>query len=60
MLIIDDRYNPGDVAVIHPEASPAEVESFLISMGWINSADLPFTIEHTMLGVSPIYIYTWT
>lgn len=45
------RYNPGDVAIIHPEASPADVESFLIAMGWANSADVPYTVEHTMLGM---------
>jgi sulfite reductase alpha subunit-like flavoprotein len=46
------RYNAGDVAVIHPEASPAEVESFLISMGWVNSANIPYSIEHIMFGAA--------
>jgi len=51
------RYNPGDVAVIHPEASPVEVESFLISMGWANSADILYLVEHTMLGAGYILRY---
>jgi sulfite reductase alpha subunit-like flavoprotein len=51
------RYNPGDVAVIHPEASSIEVESFLVSMGWVNSADVKYSVEHTMLGGFQIVIY---
>jgi sulfite reductase alpha subunit-like flavoprotein len=49
------RYNPGDVAVIHPEVSSVEVESFLISMGWVNSADIPYQIEHSMLGACLLF-----
>jgi sulfite reductase alpha subunit-like flavoprotein len=44
------RYNPGDVAVIHPFATASEVDSFLVTMGWANVADDFFTIEHAMLG----------
>ncbi|KAG6335101.1 hypothetical protein ID866_3990 [Astraeus odoratus] len=53
------EYNPGDVAVIHPVAMEADVESFLVMMGWANTADVPFSISHTMLGVylssSPVF-----
>jgi sulfite reductase alpha subunit-like flavoprotein len=44
------RYEAGDVAIIHPEASDIDVESFLNSMGWANVADDPFTIENRMTG----------
>jgi sulfite reductase alpha subunit-like flavoprotein len=46
------RYNPGDVAVIHPSAAASEVDSFLVTMGWANVADDFFTIEHIMLGTT--------
>ncbi|KAF7975974.1 hypothetical protein HWV62_8118 [Athelia sp. TMB] len=42
----DIQYKPGDVAVIHPEASDLDVESFLIAMGWANSADEIYRIDH--------------
>lgn len=42
------HYAPGDVAVIHPIASPSEVETFLNMMSWGNIADSPFEIDHTM------------
>ncbi|KIK93213.1 hypothetical protein PAXRUDRAFT_829176 [Paxillus rubicundulus Ve08.2h10] len=41
-------YRPGDVAVIHPIALDSEVDSFLVLMGWANSADEPFTIIRAM------------
>ncbi|KAI0798150.1 riboflavin synthase domain-like protein [Abortiporus biennis] len=40
------QYAPGDVAVIHPLVPSVDVESFLISMGWSNDADTPYSIEH--------------
>ncbi|KZP05434.1 riboflavin synthase domain-like protein, partial [Athelia psychrophila] len=43
----DIQYKPGDVAVIHPEASSLDVEPFLVSMGWANNADEMYRIEHT-------------
>ncbi|KAI6029927.1 riboflavin synthase domain-like protein [Pisolithus microcarpus] len=49
---ISDRhieYNPGDVAVIHPIATGAEVDSFLLLMGWANLANVPFSILHSTL-----------
>jgi len=46
-------YNPGDVAVIHPITMDSEVDSFLVTMGWANDADTPFSITHTMLGACP-------
>ncbi|KAK7677189.1 hypothetical protein QCA50_019898 [Cerrena zonata] len=47
-IMIHDRYEPGDVAVIHPYAPSAEVESFLISMGYSNIADEPYEIRHNL------------
>ncbi|KAI0640980.1 riboflavin synthase domain-like protein [Trametes meyenii] len=44
----DIRYRPGDVAVIHPEAIPAEVETFLSGIGYANIADDPIDIRHTL------------
>ncbi|TCD66631.1 NAPDH-dependent diflavin reductase [Steccherinum ochraceum] len=44
----DVKYSPGDVAVIHPELSAAHVDSFLISVGYANTADDLFTVEHTL------------
>jgi len=44
----DLDYLPGDVAVIHPVALASEVDSLLVSMGWPNTADEPFSITHTM------------
>ena len=38
-------YEPGDVAVVHPEASPVDVDSFLTTMGWSNVADDPIRIQ---------------
>lgn len=52
----DSSYAPGDVAVIHPIASPSEVETFLNMMSWGNIADSPFEIDHTMQGSSFIPI----
>ena len=49
------RYNPGDVAVIHPFAAASEVDSFLVTMGWANIADDLFTVKHTMLGVTDLF-----
>jgi sulfite reductase alpha subunit-like flavoprotein len=43
-------YEPGDVAVIHPETPEADVESFLSSMGWENVADDSLAIESQFPG----------
>ncbi|PSR76808.1 hypothetical protein PHLCEN_2v8189 [Hermanssonia centrifuga] len=48
----DIQYGPGDIAVIEPEVSAADVDAFLISMGWANSADETFTIRHALLDQS--------
>jgi hypothetical protein len=53
-LLRDNSYAPGDVAVIHPIASPIEIETFLNMMNWGNIADSPFEIERTMQGTSSI------
>ncbi|KAH9966182.1 riboflavin synthase domain-like protein [Lactifluus volemus] len=42
----DIAYDPGDVAVIHPEASPIDVDFFLTTLGWSNSADDPIRMKH--------------
>lgn len=39
-------YDPGDVAVVHPKASPMDVDSFLTTMNWSNVADEPIRIQH--------------
>ncbi|KAH9072831.1 riboflavin synthase domain-like protein, partial [Lactarius deliciosus] len=39
-------YDPGDVAVVHPKASPVDVDSFLTTMGWSNVADDPIQMRH--------------
>ncbi|KAH8996771.1 riboflavin synthase domain-like protein [Lactarius akahatsu] len=39
-------YDPGDVAVVHPKASLADVDSFLVTMGWSNVADDPIRMQH--------------
>ncbi|KAF9231055.1 hypothetical protein BU15DRAFT_90988 [Melanogaster broomeanus] len=44
----DLDYQPGDVVVIHPTALDSEVDNFLVTMGWANTTDEPFTITHTM------------
>ncbi|TRM58748.1 riboflavin synthase domain-like protein [Schizophyllum amplum] len=41
------QYRPGDAAVVHPEAAPADVEAFLDMMGWINRADECFELQHS-------------
>ncbi|KAH9177529.1 riboflavin synthase domain-like protein [Lactarius sanguifluus] len=52
-LLCDDRYhtfeittNERDVAVVHPKASPVDVDSFLTTMGWSNVADDPIRMQH--------------
>ncbi|CDO69942.1 hypothetical protein BN946_scf184836.g16 [Trametes cinnabarina] len=44
----DVHFNPGDVAVIHPEALAADVDSFLACIGYANIADDPIDIRHTL------------
>lgn len=51
------RYAPGDVAVIHPELLASQVDAFLISMGYTNTADDEFTIEHTLPGQWDLIVY---
>ncbi|KAI0319420.1 riboflavin synthase domain-like protein [Amylostereum chailletii] len=42
------QYVPGDVAVVHPEADPSDVEGFLKIAGWTDVADDPLRITHTL------------
>ena len=49
---LETRYEPGDVAVIHPEAVQADVESFLSCVGFANAADDLISIKHTLEGIS--------
>ncbi|THH17031.1 hypothetical protein EW146_g3703 [Bondarzewia mesenterica] len=44
----DISYEPGDVAVIHPEAMPDDVDAFLTIVGWGNIADDPIRIERAV------------
>lgn len=39
------RYEPGDVAVIHPSASASDVDAFLSTMGWEDKAEEPLEIR---------------
>jgi hypothetical protein len=59
LLIRNCRYNPGDVAVVHPFAAVSEVDLFLVTMGWENLADDMFTVEHTMLGMTNQVLMSW-
>lgn len=43
-------YEPGDIAIVHPEAQSADVEAFLVSAGFQDIADDPITITHTLRG----------
>nr|VWO96020.1 Beta-lactamase (EC [Ganoderma boninense] len=45
----DVEYDPGDVAVIHPEAMPQDVEAFLSCIGYADTADDPIEIRHALL-----------
>ncbi|KAG6850389.1 hypothetical protein H0H93_013944 [Arthromyces matolae] len=42
------RYNPGDVALIHPVAPPSEVQDILEILNWEEFADEAITITQTM------------
>ncbi|KAF7375130.1 NADPH-dependent diflavin oxidoreductase 1 [Mycena sanguinolenta] len=44
----DIQFSPGDVAVIRPLAFPSDVELFLSEMNWLDVADVPFRVKHTM------------
>ncbi|KAG5643125.1 hypothetical protein DXG03_001551 [Asterophora parasitica] len=44
----DIRYDPGDVALIHPVAPPKDIQDFLELMHWDDVADTPITITRTM------------
>jgi len=48
------RYSPGDIAIIHPQTHPDDVEMFLSSMGWGNIADEPYLIERNYDGMSSL------
>ncbi|KAF9649133.1 riboflavin synthase domain-like protein [Thelephora ganbajun] len=46
-LLFDDdiSYDPGDVAVIHPEIPSQDVDALLSTMGWSDIADSLYTID---------------
>ncbi|KAI0728825.1 riboflavin synthase domain-like protein [Fomitopsis betulina] len=44
----DVSYEPGDVVIVRPEAQPSDVEAFLVSAGFHNTADDPITITRTL------------
>ncbi|KAH9837670.1 riboflavin synthase domain-like protein [Rhodofomes roseus] len=57
----DVRYEPGDIAVVHPEAHPADVDAFLVSAGFDKAADDPITLVHTLQDQSlPLFLPTTT
>ena len=45
-------YDPGDVAVVHPEIPSQDVDAFLSTMGWSNIADSLYTINISQRGES--------
>jgi len=54
---MQNRYNPGDVAIVHPYASIRDVESFLKLLGWEDEADDAFEIEHSMFGMLSVALF---
>jgi len=57
----DIRYEPGDIAVVHPEAQPADVDAFLVSTGFNSTADDPITVTHILQDQSlPDFLPTTT
>jgi sulfite reductase alpha subunit-like flavoprotein len=44
------KYEPGDVAVIHPIAEADDVQSFLDLMKWSDRADAPLAIRRNVTG----------
>lgn len=57
LLLMSARYAPGDIVVIEPQVPAPDVESFLIQMGWANTADEPFTVCHTLRDQSlPVHL----
>ncbi|KAF8721658.1 Anamorsin-like protein 2, partial [Rhizoctonia solani] len=40
----DIQYQPGDIAILHPENSPEDVETLLKRLGWEDDADEPIRI----------------
>ena len=50
MVNLCGRYEPGDVAVVHPVASQTDVDAFLEVMGWTGIADDPVKIVPHMSG----------
>ncbi|KZT67892.1 riboflavin synthase domain-like protein [Daedalea quercina L-15889] len=57
----DVRYEPGDIAIVHPEAQPADVEGFLVCTGFDATADDPVTVTQTLQDQSlPDFLPTTT
>ena len=47
----DVQYDPGDVAVIHPNAEDGDVSEFLELMKWSDVADIPMDIQRNVHGM---------
>ena len=45
VLMVSERYYPGDVAVICPIQPSSDVDSFLESVGWLEVADEEINIS---------------
>ena len=56
LSVMASRYEPGDVAVVHPEARPEDVRSFLERMGYSNTADDPISVTPCLEGVSALIL----
>ena len=53
MLIIRNRFDAGDVAVLYPSADPEHVELLMKYMDWTSIADTEHRIEPTSDGRQP-------
>jgi sulfite reductase alpha subunit-like flavoprotein len=47
----DIKYDPGDVAIIHPVATNDDVDSFLEIVRWSDRADVPCVIRRHVEGM---------
>ena len=53
-------YDPGDVAVIHPEIPSQDVNSFLSTMGWSDIADSVYSINISLPGKLRLICWSFT
>ncbi|KAF7327494.1 Riboflavin synthase domain-like protein [Mycena kentingensis (nom. inval.)] len=46
------EYRPGDVAVVRPIAPSADVDALLERLGWLDAAEMRFSVEHQLPDLS--------